>query len=615
MASGTLSDTIAFRLSTKDGQQIITQERNGAIESVSFIESASTIKTPQPLIEPVRLRLLECGEILPSDHEISILDGLKEELASKEVALLAEKEVIESEISSLLRKLALVHADLVHTSAQGTLVAKILSEVEQQKSNRPDMPAEILSEIFLWSILEGSTSKESSKQCPMPTPSSTVAEISSSPLLAITQVSSLWRTTAIGCPQLWNQINFQYAPNTDSTPLDIIAPKAKLLQLWLERSHPLAVHLSLLPRYSIFSSNPIHPSIVDAISSISNRIRSLEIDAPVKDVLKSILFPMEAYIGLPSLHSLRLCIVQRGIVGSPHRFITGFEGCQSLKRLSLDLEPPSPRSISVNWRQLTHLDTLNPKRPLPQLRWMDLIRLCPNLVAGSFLITSEPDLAPFDVQTPFTTLATPFYMSDLEELVIEYVGGGQLSSLVQGIHFKRLRRLEVYAEAGFQNLRRYMPLGDVEALSEQLRSVRLLSFSGVGAQPEDFMALLSNLVVLEDLKLDVSSGGGNYHRQLLARLDNWILFLPRLRNLVLGKYVPVASEDILTCLKVAERRSTSLAEHAVGISSGSPFHISLYLDSVRCSSITLPQEIISDLGEAYSSSSFSLRFVSSSSRF
>ncbi|KAJ6504483.1 hypothetical protein DFH09DRAFT_1439925 [Mycena vulgaris] len=84
------------------------------------------------------------------------------------------------------------------------------------------MPAEVLSEIFLWTLPSLSTALDRSK-----------FDVNNSPWV-LTQVSSHWRTIAISIPSLWSLVVIDYAKSS-FYPLP-------MLQIQLQRARMLRIH-------------------------------------------------------------------------------------------------------------------------------------------------------------------------------------------------------------------------------------------------------------------------------------------------------------------------------------------------------------------------------------
>ncbi|EAU92111.1 hypothetical protein CC1G_09632 [Coprinopsis cinerea okayama7 len=374
-----------------------------------------------------------------------------------------------------------------------------------------------------------------------------------STLLAITHVSTSWRNIAIRTPELWNRMCFEYTyfDSASSVPSDLHAhayasafpvypenpfrvvgaagsnngvrgrerpesdrevdPRSNLLRLWMERSHPLPIHLALTPRYALLPSTPLHPSTLAVLTAHSNRIRTLAIDAPVKTVLQPLFSPFageEVAFGALEGLSIKANLVDSVSVAQP---IRGFEACPMLRRVSLDLAPAQPGVLAIDWGKITHLDMLNARAPVNRGRWIHLVRACPKLVVGRFWVTSQSDymhLAPPPSSTFLTdgnaTLSTPFAMDDLVELVIEYRGSDSLSSLFHNLSFGKLRNLEVRCEPGERFFHDRMNLGSWNKLVGRFgRGLRRLVLTGLGCSVDNLLLFLRTLDALEELKLDI----------------------------------------------------------------------------------------------------------------
>lgn len=357
-------------------------------------------------------------------------------------------------------------------------------------------PPELLAQIFIRSTQDCEVLVNNGLQYPKLT--------ATSPLLTVSHTCSHWRATAIGLPELWNHIGFQYAPSVE----DNHTIQSPLLHTWLERSRPLAIHLSLAPKYTLISSGTIEVDIVDAIASHSSRLASLCIDTVGGKALAPLLFPAEdSAMGLSSLKRLTLNIsILAAVTPFP---ITGFKDCQSLTHLSLNLTPSAPSVLQINWEQLTELNMLEVNKPLYRSRWMQLIRLCKSLRKGSFLLTSQVSLAANQVDrlVPNNSLHAVllegiYSLEFLEELTIEGEGSETLSSLIYNLRLPALKKLHVRTNnEGYWGR---MQLGTWTKL-HQLSSLTSLTICQVDMNFEGFVSLLGTLPLLQELRVDMEA--------------------------------------------------------------------------------------------------------------
>ncbi|KAH6897881.1 hypothetical protein BKA70DRAFT_1315001 [Coprinopsis sp. MPI-PUGE-AT-0042] len=353
----------------------------------------------------------------------------------------------------------------------------------------PTLPPELLAQIFIQCIEDSENLISNGIPYPKLSPKS--------PLLAITHTSSYWRATAIALPELWNRVGLLHAPSQKEDNLI----KSPLLHIWLERSYPLAIHL-------YFPWNPFDPSVLDAIASHSSRIESLSLEARVGSTsVARLLYPEEgAAIGFPALKRLSLSVAFR----YPPTPITIFKDCQSLTKLSLDINTSTPSLLDINWEQLTELDMVE-GQALQRARWMRLIRLCKNLRKGTFRLCSRVDLVANGVDnamenSPFSliTLEGPCHLNYLEELTIDYRDADTLTSLLHNLHFKRLHTFIIWADSrsGFTSQR--MNLGTWTKL-HQLSCLVSFTICQVNMVIDDFISLLGTLQLLQELRVDLEA--------------------------------------------------------------------------------------------------------------
>jgi F-box-like len=441
-----------------------------------------------------------------------------------------------------------------------------------------DLPPELLAQILLYHVEECESLISNHIRYPKISPKSS--------LLTITHISSSWRATAIALPELWNRVGISYR----ASQREFDGSRISLLHTWLERSYPLAIHMHFAMKFHFEPPAPMDPNIIDAIACHSSRIESLSIEAHTgKEASGRLLFPEEGTaIGLPGLKNLSLSVAMQTTIGEPPTAITIFKDCQSLTKLSLDAHSPTPSLLCINWAQLTELDMLDVQKPLHRSRWMRLIRMCKNLRKGWFTLRTVADLSANWIDDELrneqflsVSLEGPCHLNHLEELRIDHTDADTLTSLLHGLHFKRLYKLVVHADSASSFGSQRMSLGTWTKL-HQLSSLVSFTICHVNVVTDDFVSLLGTLALLEELQADLEALPIATALRIDAMAQDGVVLLLKLRRLRLWvrSYSHEEHTIYLDMLKsrvdwTAERHGYDRDDHP------SKFSVHLLIDSTK----------------------------------
>jgi hypothetical protein len=276
------------------------------------------------------------------------------------------------------------------------------------------LPLDVLHEIFF--------------HC-LPNHRNPIMKSSESPVL-LTRICSSWRAIALSSPRIWSKIHIPlpgdpsfssgYGIITDETSLSgrrqrfnsLLQMRCDVVRGWLSRSGtcPLSISIHHPSSYSDYSDSQspkvdeLSHEMFDMLLTFADRWSDIDISMPEEIYIK-LQGSMKPII-FPSLKSLRL--------NSYRQFPTSDIQYPPIQLLAA----PGLCSITLNTIQMTYYITANLVQPIwnqlthitlassiGDIHLLTLLRQCPNLVFGNFMVTSshwptEPTVDREDILLP-----------------------------------------------------------------------------------------------------------------------------------------------------------------------------------------------------------------------
>ena len=302
------------------------------------------------------------------------------------------KAMIRAQIDSEKQQLVFLDEEIHRTQA-------LLDKLRQQHTHRStqlkryqmciashrDLPREILSEIFLWSLAQWGV--------PVPRRDTDAP-------WNIIHVCSLWRQLALNMPKLWARVDLNIT-GPDSTGLNI-----RTLQgvIGASKNFPLFIR-AYLPPHNLQRAFGI-------IFSDIHRLREI--------TLRGHLDCIEPFLNLPAGLAKSLEIVTVGVSVPPGTLddsmtdseLSILKGSTKLRELTLDILVPYSSIIQLPLAQLTALHL--PCSKLHPRAALSILRQCPSIIQCTLGLTNDGDDAPPDT--------TPCLLPELTHLALRPCG-------------------------------------------------------------------------------------------------------------------------------------------------------------------------------------------------
>ena len=375
------------------------------------------------------------------------------------------------------------------------------------------LPLEVLSRIFIFALPNDEEFIKGKRPFmpPLPNP------------LSFCAVCSLWRSFALGTPQLWKRV-FVYVP------LSISGAEARLkaayLISWIERSAPLS--LTLFISYGIGTSlvelGPEAP-IVHVLNRYATRWGALYLQyagnhLKTASELNSRLFSFDGWSSLQRIYSLRNYSGLKGDKAAP-------------------------------WGQLTHLEIC---RNLPYREVLYIFKGCAKLEWLSICVESSAS---------FETPPCPIILHHVSFISLT-ADGASISPIMQSICLPSLQDMSLRLFLWWQTPINFVPI--LQFLTRSACTLHKLKINASRAQPKDLVRLLAHpsCNFLTSLTIDDGdlSAYGAVDEEVLRRLtlhqDDALC--TRLKSLTLAHCIQVVQPwSFSTLLTMVESRIGSCA--------------------------------------------------------
>jgi len=236
-------------------------------------------------------------------------------------------------------------------------------------------------------------------------------------MFILTQVCALWRTIVHATPRLWAEPLYL-------RPEKITKKYVALTQLWLGRSYPLPLSVSL-ETWKLRDKDRISP-LVNTLLSVSTCLKDLTLDLPSLSLLEEL--PQSS---LDLLETLSLSDSRSS--RSPHEPVTAFLTASRLRSVTLNVNHIT--LFPMPWSQLTALVIVN-HTTLGTCR--RILLQCMNLVSAKF--ETAVGTADADISDP------PVVLSSLEQLDLrldESAPGGLVFPFFQSFALPALKALDL----------------------------------------------------------------------------------------------------------------------------------------------------------------------------
>jgi len=257
------------------------------------------------------------------------------------------------------------------------------------------LPPDVLHEIFF--------------HC-LPTHHNPIMKSSESPLL-LTRICSSWRAIALSSPRIWSKvyiplpgdpsISSGYGTIRDETTLSIrrqrfagiLRSRCDAVRRWLARSGacPLSLSVTYPGNYSGIQNSKddelIH-EMFDILLSFANRWRDVDLSMP-EDIYNKLQDNIDPTT-LSSLKSLKLTLYQisrwNNTQSIPIRLLAA-PGLRKINISAIQTLHMTGNLIQPIWNHITHITFASSTN---DRHLLVLLRQCPNLVFGKFIVNSSP---------------------------------------------------------------------------------------------------------------------------------------------------------------------------------------------------------------------------------
>ena len=273
-------------------------------------------------------------------------------------------------------------------------IQKIINDHNIILSPTRRLPPDVLHEIFF--------------HC-LPTHRNPIIKYSESPLL-LTQICSSWRAIALSSPRIWSKVyiplpgdpsfSSSHGIITDEITLSIrrqrfagvMRSRCDTIRRWLSRSGtcPLSLSVTYPGYYSILedSDDELAHEMFNVLLSFADRWGDVDLSMP-----ESIYNKLQCDINptmLSSLKSLKIDLYRKSTWDSTTPAPIRLLAAPGLRRITisaiqtLDMTGNLAQSI---WNHITHITFAS---SITDIYLLVLLRQCPNLVFGKFIVQSSP---------------------------------------------------------------------------------------------------------------------------------------------------------------------------------------------------------------------------------
>ncbi|KAJ7258091.1 hypothetical protein B0H12DRAFT_1110138 [Mycena haematopus] len=318
------------------------------------------------------------------------------------------------------------------------------------------LPFEITSQIFLHCLPEDIRPYPSLDDAP----------------LVLTRVCRDWRTVAISTSTLWDQVSIEL--DSDDNPGHIDSKWVALLDLWLQRSHPQPLSLTVSNR----SYTKPDETLLAVLDRHSRRCRNITIKLPFHQFSR-----LEEHASLPWLEKLTLSAHGAPNIINP---ISTFRHAPMLRHVCFEAGIV-PSEVNLPWTQLTSVEFYGARAD----DCLELLELTPNIVN-----------CVFDVQYDSHAVALGSPLKDLRSFTFSGPAGW---GLLRYIAMPTLQTLDL-SRCPLDPRNIAQIINFVRRSECQLRSLRIYVRSAVVAQTIWLLRFLSSLTAVDLILAGADTG-------------------------------------------------------------------------------------------------------------